>query len=134
LNYKWDRATLLLSYDHLVTGGSGVLVGAQTGQVEAAVERKLSHRWRASASLGYATNTSLIPTSISSNKAHYNSWYAGVRFNHELRPGTNLFVGYDARLQVLNSANCTTPNCGGNFIAHEISAGFNFSLRPILFH
>jgi hypothetical protein len=133
LNYKWDRTTLMLSYDHLVTGGSGVLVGAQTGQVEAAVERKLSPRWRASASLGYATNTSLIPTSISSNKTHYNSWYAGVRFNHELRPGTNLFVGYDARLQVLNSATCKTPNCGGNFVAHEISAGFNFSLRPILF-
>ena len=46
LNYKWDRTTLLLSYDHLVTGGSGVLVGAQTGQVEATVERKLSPRWR----------------------------------------------------------------------------------------
>lgn len=133
LNYKWDRTTLSLSYDHLVTGGSGVLVGAQTGQAEASVERKLSPRWRASASLGYATNTSLIPTSISSSTKHYNSWYAGVRFNHELRPGTNLFLGYDARLQTLNSATCTTPNCGGNFIAHEISAGFNFSLRPILF-
>jgi hypothetical protein len=133
LNYKWDRTTLLFSYDHLVTGGSGVLVGAQTGQAEASLERKLNPRWRALASLGYATNTSLIPTSIISSTRHYNSWYAGVRFNHELRPGTNLFVGYNARLQTLNSATCTTPNCGGNFIAHEISAGFNFSLRPILF-
>ena len=133
LNYKWEGMTLLLSYDHLVTGGSGVLVGAQTGQVEATVERKLRLRWRASASLGYATNTSLIPTTISSGTEHYNSWYAAVQFNHELRRGTNLFVGYDARLQVLNSATCTTPNCGGNFITHEISAGFNFSLRPILF-
>jgi hypothetical protein len=133
LNYKWGGTTLLLSYDHLVTGGSGVLVGAQTGQVGATVDRKLSPRWRASASLGYATNTSLIPTTISSSAERYNSWYAAVRFNHDLRPGTNLFLGYDARLQALNSATCTTPNCGGNFITHEISAGFNFSLRPILF-
>jgi len=133
LNYKWDRTTLLLSYDHLVTGGSGVLVGAQTGQVQATVEQKLSPRWRASASLGYATNTSLIPTAISPSTEQYNSWYAAVQFNHELRPGTNLFVGYDARLQTLGAAGCTTPNCGGNVISHEISAGFNFSLRPILF-
>lgn len=133
LNYKWADTTLVLSYNHLVTGGSGVLVGAQTGQVEAAVERKLNARWRASTSLGYATNTSLIPSSASSSTQHYNSWYAGVRFNHELRPGTNLFVGYDARLQVLNSGTCTTPNCGGTFVSHEISAGFTFGLRPRIF-
>ena len=133
LNYKWDRTALLLSYDHLVTGGSGVLVGAQTGQLEATVDRKLSPRWQASASLGYATNTSLIPTAISPNTQHYNSWYAAVRFNHQIRPATNFFVSYGARLQATNTAACTTPNCGGNFISHEITAGFNFGLRPISF-
>jgi hypothetical protein len=133
LSYKLDRTTLLLSYDHLVTGGSGVLVGAQTGQVQATVERKLSPRWGVSASLGYATNRSLLPNATSAVLEHYNSWYTAVRFNHEMRPGTNLFVSYGARLQTLNAATCTTPNCGGNFISHEISAGFNFGHRPILF-
>jgi hypothetical protein len=133
LNYKWDRTTLLFSYDHLVTGGSGVLVGAQTGQVEATLERTLSPRWKASASVGYATNTSLLPiTSVITGRENYNSWYAAVRFNHELRPGSNLFVSYGARLQSLNATTCATANCGGNFISHEISAGFNFGLRPIL--
>ena len=133
LNYKWDRTMLSLSYDHLVTGGSGVLVGAQTGQVEATVERTLSPRWRASASIGYATNASLIPIAASSITENYNSWYAAVKFNHQIRPTTNFFVSYGARLQAMNGAACTTPNCGGNFISHEISAGFSFSLRPILF-
>jgi hypothetical protein len=133
LNYKWDRTTLMLSYDHLVAGGSGVLVGAQTGQTEATLERQLSPRWRASASLGYATNGSLLPTAANSVLEHYNSWYAAVRFNHQIRPAMNFFVSYGARLQAMNAATCTTPNCGGNFISHEISAGFNFALRPILF-
>jgi len=133
LNYKWDRATLSLSYDHLVTGGSGVLVGAQTGQVEARVERTLSPRWRVSTSIGYATNASLVPTAASSIAGNYNSWYAAVQFNHQLRPTTNFFLGYDARLQAMNGVACTTPNCGGNFISHEFSAGINFGLRPILF-
>jgi hypothetical protein len=133
LNYKWDRTTLTFSVDRLVTGGSGVLVGAQTGQVEATIERTLSPRWQASASIGYATNASLIPIAAPSIIQNYNSWYAVVKFNHQMRPTTNLFVSYGARLQAMNGTTCTTPNCGGNFISHEISAGFNFGLRPILF-
>lgn len=133
LNYKWDRTSLSISYDHLVTGGSGVLVGAQTGQVEATVERTLSPRWRASASIGYATNASLIPNAASPIGENYNSWYAAVKFNHQIRPTANLFLSYGARLQAINGTACTPPNCGGNFISHEISVGFNFGLRPILF-
>jgi hypothetical protein len=132
LNYKWGRTTLLVSYDHLVTGGSGVLVGAQTGQVQATVERTLSPKWGASVSLGYATNASLIPTATSSDAESYKSWYAAVRFNHQMRPGTNFFLSYGVRLQAVNPASCTTPSCGGNFISNQISAGINFGLRPIL--
>jgi hypothetical protein len=133
LNYKWDRTTLSLSYDHLVTGGSGVLVGAQTGQVQATVERELGPRWRLSASLGYASNGSLIHNTTSSSLQHYNSWYAAVRVSHQLRPGTSLFVGYGAGLQATNPAGCTSQNCSTNFISHQFSVGFNFGLRPILF-
>jgi hypothetical protein len=133
LNYRLDRTTLLISYDHLVTGGSGVLVGAQTGQVEATVERTLTPKWQGSASLGYATNRNLIETATNLGKQNFNSWYVALRFNHQLRPGTAFFVAYGARLQALNAAACGTPNCGTNSISHEVSAGFNFGLRPILF-
>jgi hypothetical protein len=132
LNYKWDRTTLSLSYDRLVTGGSGVLVGAQTGQVQATLERKLSPRWRLSGSLGYASNGSLIPNTSSSNFQHYNSWYAAVRFNHKMRPGTDLFFSYGAGLQAANAAGCASQNCSTNSISHQFSVGLNFGLRPIL--
>jgi hypothetical protein len=133
LNYQLDHTTLQLSYDHLVTGGSGVLVGAQTGQLEATVERKLTPRWQGSASLGYATNRSLLPPTTSLGKQQYNSWYAAVRFNHQLRPGTAFFVGYGARRQAMNAAACATLNCGTSLVGHEVSVGFNFGLRPVLF-
>jgi hypothetical protein len=133
LSYQLDRTRLLLSYNHLVTAGSGVVVGARTSQVEATAERKLTGRWQASASLGYANNQTLIPTTASLGKDQYNSWYAAVRFNHQLRPGTSLFLSYGVRLQAMNSAVCGTPNCGTNSIGHQVSAGFNFGLRPILF-
>lgn len=132
LNYKWDHATFLLSYDRLVTGGSGVLIGAQTGQVEATIDRKLSPRWHVSASLGYASNGSLIPNTTISNLQQYNSWYAAVRFNHQIRPATDIFLSYGVGLQATNAPGCTSPNCASNFISHQISAGFNFGLRPIM--
>jgi hypothetical protein len=131
LSYKMDRATLQLSYDHLVTGGSGVLFGAQTGQVQATIERPLSPRWQGSASLGYATNGSLVPAAATLAKENYNSWYATIRLNHQFRPGTALFVSYQAQLEALSPGGCTTPTCGGSSIAHEFSVGFNFGLRPI---
>jgi hypothetical protein len=133
LGYQLDDTTLLLSYDHLVTGGSGVLVGAQTGQLEATVERKLTPRWQGSASLGYATNRSLIATTTNLGKQQFNSWYAAVRFNHQLRPGTAFFVGYGARRQAMNAAACATLTCGTSLVGHEVSVGFNFGLRPVLF-
>lgn len=131
LSYKMDRATLRFSYDHVVTGGSGILLGANTGLVQATMERNLSPRWQGSASLGYAANASLIPSGANSQSQDYNSWYAVVRLDHQFRPGTTLFLSYEAQVQALNSAACATPNCGASSIAHELSVGFNFGLRPI---
>ena len=134
VNYKLDRTTFLLTYSHLLTGGSGVLVGAETSQVEATAERKLNPRWRASATVGYATNSSLVPINYIVGSGSYNSWYVAIQFNHQWRPGSDLFMGYGARLQAINAAACAVPNCGGaplgQQVGHEFSAGFNFDFRP----
>ena len=133
LTYHIDRTSLLLTYDHFVTSGSGVLIGAQTSQAQAIVERELSPRWHGSLSLGYATNRDLLETVGFPGNGPYNSWYAAVRFTHQFRPETAFFMSYGARLQALNAATCVSPNCGTRFVSHELSAGFNFGLRPILF-
>jgi hypothetical protein len=133
LNYKLERTNLQLSYNRLMTGGSGVLVGAQTSQVEATAERKLTARWQGSASVGYASNQGLVETSANLGKQHYDSWYGAIRFSYQLRPGTDFFLGYGARLQATSGTACGIPNCGTSGIDHEISAGFNFGLKPLLF-
>ena len=83
------------------------------------MDRQLSPRWQASASLGYATNGSLIPAATIVGLGHYNSWYAGVRFNRQMRPSANMFLSYEARLQALNTPTCTGLNCSTNFISHR---------------
>jgi hypothetical protein len=131
LSYKMDRSSLQLSYDHLVTAGSGVLVGAQTGQIQATLIRTLSPRWQGTASVGYATNASLVPAGTILANENYNSWYAVVQLNHQFRPGTSFFVSYEAQLQALNPAVCGSPRCGTSSVANEFSVGFNFGMRPI---
>lgn len=131
LSYKMDRGALQFSYDHLVTGGSGVLVGAQTGQFQATLVRTLSPRWQGTASLGYASNGSLLPPGATLENENYNSWYAVVRLDHQFRPGTSLFVSYEAQLEAASPGGCSTPTCGASSVAHEFSVGFNFGLRPI---
>jgi hypothetical protein len=132
LDYQLDRTTLLIGFNRLVTGGSGVLVGAQTTQLEATVVRKLASRGQTSASMGYATNRSLVQNTASFGSGSLNAWYAAVRLDRQLRPGSAIFLSYGARLQAGISAACAPPNCGTRSISHEISAGFNFGLRPIL--
>jgi hypothetical protein len=77
-------------------------------------------------------NGSLTPNTTTSDIQRYNSWYAAVRFNHQMRPATNFFLSYGVGLQATNATGCTSPSCATNFISHQISGGFNFGLRPIV--
>jgi hypothetical protein len=128
LNYQLNRTTVVVRFDRLVTGGSGVLLGAQTSQLQAMVQRTLTPRWRGSVSLGYAANQYLIPNAF---EQPYNSWYAAVRSTHQLRPGISLLLAYGAQLQATYYTACAIPaNCGATFISNQFSAGLNIDLRP----
>jgi len=130
LDYRIDRTMLLLSYNHLVNGGGGELVGVQTGQTEATIQRKLSPRSQGSVSVGYATNDSLVPLPIALSHQNFSSWYAVARFDHQLNRGAGFFASYGARLQATNAPGCAARSCQRNFISHAVSVGFTFGLRP----
>ena len=131
LGYALNRTALSLSYDHLVTGGSGVLVGAETNEVQGTVVRNFSQTWQGSVSMGYANNRSMLEAAVNTLQPLVSDWYGVVRVSDQLRPGMSFFVAYGARLQGTNTDVCSAMNCGTNSITHEISLGFNWGLRPI---
>jgi hypothetical protein len=131
--YQLARSTLSLDYGHLLTGGSGVLVGAQTDQVSGTFARNLSQSWQTSASLGYASNRSLAQTTANSVQELFNYWYAAIHVQYQLRPGMAFFAAYGDSLHGSNTAACAASNCGSNFISQTLSLGFNWTLRPIPF-
>lgn len=134
LNYQLRRSTSLgAGYDHLLTGGSGVLVGAQTDQVQGTLQRTLTRSWQGSVSAGFARNEALNQTASSANQGQFNSWYGTVRLSHQLRPGTDFFLAYSMRTLGENTAACAGQDCGTSAVSHEISFGFNWGLHPTAF-
>ena len=119
LTYQIERTALGLSYYRLLTGGSGVLVGAQTNQLQATVERALTRMWQGSAALGYARNQGFAQTVPGTGQMLLQSWYGTTRLSRRLSTGSNLSVGYGVRKQ---------RSYG---VTHEISLGLSWGLRPI---
>lgn len=134
LNYQVGRSAISLSYNHFLTAGSGVLVGAETNQVQASVSRNLSQTWLVLLTLGYARNQGLVQAATEAIEPAFKSWYDALQVNHQLRPGTSLFLAYGTGLQGMNAATCPALNCGANYITQQVSLGLNWGLRPIELH
>jgi hypothetical protein len=133
-NYQLGGTALSLTYDHLLTAGSGVLVGAETNQVQGSADRSLSQTWKVLASLGYAHNQGLTQTSVGVVQPVFNSWYGAVQFNHQLRPGATVLLAFGARREGINASPCAALNCRGNYNTQQLSVGFNWELSPIHLH
>ena len=134
LNYQVGRSAISLSYDHLLTAGSGVLVGAETNQVQASASRNLSQRWVLLVTMGYARNQGLAQAAADAIEPTFKSWYASGQVNHQLRAGASIFFAYGMGLQGTNAATCTSSNCRKNYITEQLSMGLNWGLRPIELH
>jgi len=129
LTYHLERSVLRFSYDHGLTGGSGVLVGARTNQFQARVARSLTRRWQGSVTAGYARNESITQNVPGTEQAPFQSWYGRAGLSRYLTSGSSLSVGYSTRSQRRYGALCTGSNCGPTFTTHEISLGFSWGLR-----
>jgi hypothetical protein len=131
LGYSLGRTALSLSFDRMVTGGSGVLVGAETNQAQGTLVRNLSQTWQGSVAVGYANNRSLLEIAANPAQPLLNYWYSVIRASHQLLPGMSFFVAYGAQLQGTDTYACDAMNCGASSITQELSLGFNWGLRPI---
>jgi hypothetical protein len=136
LTYQLQSTSLQLSYNHSVTGGSGVLAGAITDDVLGTASRQLTRGLRGAWTLGYSRNTgiALTPgvTPITSNQT-YDYWFTGVSFNRSLGRSMSVYGSYQVNYQNSNSAFCVTVTCGTSFLQHQITVSLDWRPRPIAF-
>ncbi len=131
LLYRLRNTNVGLSYLRYVTGGSGVLAGAETNAVQGTLGRQLSRMWSGFLGLGYAQNSSLRPTGTRPAGNNYNAWYANAGLSRELGRYASLNFSYGLQLQDSDVPLCIARGCGTNLVRHQIGLGFNWSFRPI---
>jgi hypothetical protein len=131
LRYGIGRTDLDLFYQHLLTGGAGVLAGAENNLVEAIVNQRLKRMWRGYLALAYANNRSVANAGTSPPTQAVNTWFGWVQLSRPIGRSADLVIGYVLQLQGSDTPLCTGLVCARSLVRHQISLGFNWRHRPI---
>jgi hypothetical protein len=129
LNYQLRSWQTGLNYSHSLTGGSGVLPGAETDAFSGNLSRSFGN-WQGGLTLGYARNHALQQTSASAITPQ--GWFAGVQASHRFVSFGSLYASYNVSRQSTLSTICSLPACGTGGLTQTISVGYNWGFRPIV--
>jgi hypothetical protein len=131
LTYGFENSMLGVTYNHLLTGGSGVYTGSIVDQVTFTATRKLSREWIANFNVGFAHNTALI-SSATTSSPNYNTWYAGAGANRPIGRNLNLAIAYSFSVSSTSQSACTTAPCNVSQTANSISLNLQWHARPMV--
>jgi hypothetical protein len=137
LQYQLKRTALALTYNHSLTGGSGVLPGAASDVVTGAATRQLTRGLSGGVTVGFSRNTGPVataavpPTYVNQT---YDYWYTGASLTHPLNRTMNLSLNYQMQYQNSNSAFCIgTTQCATNVLVNTFSVELGWQKHPTLF-
>ena len=140
VRYQLRRTlSIYASYDHFLTGGSGLFLGAVTDRVGGGATRNLSHDWRVDLTASYARNRNLVPLSSVFGvgvslppDATFDSVYGGIEARRRVGRDSELFFGYLGRYQTASFQLCPIGICQGtSLVGHQFNFGFAWRLRPV---
>ena len=128
--YAFSQGDMGVSYSHGLTGGSGLLVGSSSDQIQIQAARQLARRYRAQTGFGFARNKSLESGNSLIPGQTYDTYYFNAGINHALGRTTNFNVGYTFQKQNASLQFCPTIACGTTYTQHQVSIGFDWHTRP----
>jgi hypothetical protein len=129
LTYAIPNGSIGITYNHGVSGGSGVFAGSETDQVGANVARALGRVWHAQANMGYSHNSQAGGGTVP--QSSYNSLYVGGGVNRAFGPNMNFNIAYNANIQTTGSqTGCTGNTC--DYTQQQISMNFQWHTRPLV--
>ena len=127
LTYERLRTGFSFDYSHAITGGSGVVLGAETDTLSGSVHRRLSRAWNASAGGGYARNRNLISSGLFSDR--FSSWFGTAGLDRELSRHFHLGFNYGYQKQDVNGI-CPVLACGKGRTRHTGGVTVDWHFRP----
>jgi hypothetical protein len=133
LRYQLRRAWLNASYYHGLTGGSGLLAGAETDVVTGSVNEQVLRTFNASWNVGYSRNNGFAVGTATSSAQTYSYWFTGVNVSHPFGRSLDIFMNYQLQYQDTNTNGCVGTGCSANVIRNQIGFGVNLHKQPIPF-
>jgi len=132
LNYQYRHLAAGLTFNHSLTGGSGVFLGATTDLLSGSVSRTFNRDWDGAFTAGYSRNQPIQQTTPNANMISPQAWFVTARVNrHFVRYGS-FFIAYSASGQSSLASVCTLPACTVSTLSSSVSIGYNWGLRPIV--
>jgi hypothetical protein len=131
LTYAFARSSVALSYEHGMSGGSGVFSGSEIDEVGARWSRQLTRMWNVGVNFGYAKNSQILSLSGVASPA-YDSWSVGARASRAVGRAAVFSLGYQAQIQGTNVAICGNPTCGTNYTLNQVLVTFQWHSRPLV--
>jgi hypothetical protein len=133
LLYQLNKVTLSATYNHSITGGSGVLAGAVTDNFTGAARKQVSRALNVAWNIGYSRNRGIQVAGTSTANQTFDYWFTGVNVSHTLGRTMNVFLNYQLQYQNNGASVCTGPGCATSLTVNQITFGFGWHKRPIPF-
>ena len=132
LTYALQHASLVASYFHGLTAGSGVLLGSITDQVTFSVSRTFGRVWNGTVNFGYSRNAAVAPVPGVTSATTYNDLFGGASIARPFGRSVQLTGSYEATHQTSNSPICTGTTCSSSYTQNVIVVTFQFQTRPFV--
>jgi hypothetical protein len=136
LTYGWRRTQLTMEYDHDVTGGSGVLAGALTDNLNGTVAHQIRRNLNGTLTFGYSRNSGLTASTtpgVTGGTQTFNYWFADVGMNRTFGRAINASIGYHVQSQTGGAVSCGTGTCPANITESLIYLSLGWRPRPFNF-
>ncbi len=131
-SYAFENGGISAGYLRGLSGGSGVLTGANSDQLNFGVNRRLSRVWTAQANLGFAHNRP-VGSSAQTGAPSYNSWYLGGGVNRPFGRNLLFALAYSANINSSNQQpGCTGSSCSSTQTVNYITMSFQWHSRPLI--
>lgn len=131
LKYRAGRTNAELTFARYLSGGGGVLLGAESDMARLTVGRQLARRFRGSLDFGHVFNQSLVQQTSVQRRTKYETWEAGFNFSREVGERLSFYLNYNAQRQTTNNSLCFTADCGTVHLRQVGGIGINWHGRPI---
>jgi len=133
LTYQLQRTGFVVSYNHGLSGGSGVFAGAVSDSVSGAVSRQLSRVLGGGANFGYSRNAGVDYAAATPVNQSYDYWFGGANLSRPFGRDLNVSLSYQIQYQNSNVPFCIGATCESTLTRNMISLSFAWHSRPLTY-